>query len=124
MPQQTKPFIVERNHPANPGATLQSRRSGEGWMEMDDAHGFDRRQHQHVCLRRRLRLAHAVKVFLQSARVSPHDLQVMCPFEAWDRHLASPSCLHFSRGHPPNRRAAGLPQLRPSIAAAPDKRGS
>ncbi|PDS75056.1 hypothetical protein CO667_28695 [Rhizobium sp. L43] len=41
-----------------------------------------------------------------------------------DRRPASPSCLHFSRRHLPDRRSAGLTQLRPSIPAAKDKRGS
>lgn len=32
MPQQTKPFIIERKTSANPRPTLRNGRSGEGWM--------------------------------------------------------------------------------------------
>ncbi len=46
---------------------------------LNDADGLDRRQHQRIGLRRRLRLAHPVRVFLQSARVNLHDLHGICP---------------------------------------------
>lgn len=91
---------------------------------LHDADGLDRRQHQCIRLRRRIRLAHPVRVFLQRARVNLHDLHGIYPFGRF-RTGALPALLVFifSRRHLPDRGAAGLPQLRPSIPAGKGKRG-
>ncbi len=69
-------------HPTMPGVndiTISAIRFRSDHRRLNDADGLDRRQHQRIGLRRRLRLAHSVGVFLQSARVNLDDLHGICP---------------------------------------------
>ena len=59
--------------------TISAIRFRSDHRRLNDADGLDGRQHQRIGLRRRLRLAHPVGVFLQRARVNLDDLHGICP---------------------------------------------
>ncbi|MCY1361628.1 hypothetical protein D9M69_482990 [compost metagenome] len=86
---------------------------------LDDADGLDRSEQQGICLRRGLRLARIIRIFLQRARIDLHDVHGIFLFWGAGRGaVAGPSCLRFIRRHLPDRRAGGPAQLPPSVPAA------